>query len=130
MQPTCIGLLVRRKEMLARNGQAQEIVIKKIVDEKHRYRSLLISFVVAILLLLLSVDSLVTSYQDIKDYEITLEKQKKKEKKVDAEIQENKELISKLKDDGYMAKYIRAKQQYSKDNEKVYNIPHVFQDSN
>ncbi len=79
--------------------------------------------VLVIFLFILPTYNLVQSYGKLQENEKKLvELETRYEELVDVEKQES-QLVTKLKDEDYATKYVRAKYQYSKEGEFVYNIP-------
>lgn len=79
--------------------------------------------VLVMCLFILPTYNLVESYQQLQKKEQQLkELHARYEELVEVEQIESS-LVTKLKDEDYAAKYIRAKYQYSKENEFIYNIP-------
>ena len=63
------------------------------------------------------------SYNTLKDKEKQLVKLEERYQELTRQEKLESSLVTKLKDEEYAAKYIRAKLQYSKDGEFIYNIP-------
>ena len=79
--------------------------------------------VLAIFLFILPTYNLVESYQTLKEKEEQLLQLEERYQKLTLQERIESSLVTKLKDEEYAAKYIRAKLQYSKDGEFIYNIP-------
>ncbi|HEL2383618.1 TPA: septum formation initiator family protein [Streptococcus suis] len=90
-------------------------------QQKNRFMGAIL--VLVIFLFVLPTYNLVETYINLQQQEKKLVELKQnyadltKEQKLEAEI------IEKLKNEDYAAKYVRAKYQYSKEGEFVYNIP-------
>ncbi|NQR00884.1 septum formation initiator family protein [Streptococcus suis] len=90
-------------------------------QQKNRFMGAIL--VLVIFLFILPTYNLVQSYGKLQENEKKLvELETRYEELVDVEKQES-QLVTKLKDEDYAAKYVRAKYQYSKEGEFVYNIP-------
>ncbi|HEM3625365.1 TPA: septum formation initiator family protein [Streptococcus suis] len=90
-------------------------------QRKNRFMGAIL--VLVIFLFILPTYNLVQSYGKLQENEKKLvELETRYEELVDVEKQES-QLVTKLKDEDYAAKYVRAKYQYSKEGEFVYNIP-------
>lgn len=90
-------------------------------QRKNRFMGAIL--VLVIFLFILPTYNLVQSYGKLQENEKKLvELETRYEELVDIEKQES-QLVIKLKDEDYATKYIRAKYQYSKEGEFVYNIP-------
>ncbi|NQQ33814.1 septum formation initiator family protein [Streptococcus suis] len=90
-------------------------------QRKNRFMGAIL--VLVIFLFILPTYNLVQSYGKLQENEKKLvELETRYEELIDVEKQES-QLVTKLKDEDYAAKYVRAKYQYSKEGEFVYNIP-------
>ena len=90
-------------------------------QRKNRFMGAIL--VLVIFLFILPTYNLVQSYGKLQENEKKLvELETRYEELVDVEKQES-QLVTKLKDEDYATKYVRAKYQYSKEGEFVYNIP-------
>ena len=89
--------------------------------QKTRFMGLIL--VLAIFLFTLPTYNLVESYNTLKDKEKQLVQLEERYQELTRQEKLESSLVTKLKDEEYAAKYIRAKLQYSKDGEFIYNIP-------
>lgn len=90
-------------------------------QRKNRFMGAIL--VLVIFLFILPTYNLVQSYGKLQENEKKLvELETRYEELVDVEKQES-QLVTKLKDEDYATKYVRAKYQYTKEGEFVYNIP-------
>ena len=90
-------------------------------QRKNRFMGAIL--VLVIFLFILPTYNLVQSSGKLQENEKKLvELETRYEELVDVEKQES-QLVTKLKDEDYATKYVRAKYQYSKEGEFVYNIP-------
>ena len=89
--------------------------------QKTRFMGLIL--VLAIFLFILPTYNLVESYNTLKDKEKQLVQLEERYQELTRQEKLESSLVTKLKDEEYAAKYIRAKLQYSKDGEFIYNIP-------
>lgn len=89
--------------------------------QKTRFMGLIL--VLAIFLFILPAYNLVESYQNLQEKEKQLLQLKERHQELVKEERIESTLVKKLKNEEYAAKYIRAKLQYSKDGEFIYNIP-------
>lgn len=92
-------------------------------QQKNRFMAAIL--ILVIFLFILPTYNLVESYGKLQENEKKLvELETKYEELVAVEKQESK-LVTKLKDEDYAAKYVRAKYQYSKEGEFIYNVPGI-----
>ncbi|MGT2812706.1 FtsB family cell division protein [Streptococcus minor] len=96
---------------------------KKDVENRQKTRFMGLILVLAIFLFILPTYNLVESYNTLKDKEKQLVQLKERQQELIRQEKLESSLVTKLKDEEYAAKYIRAKLQYSKDGEFIYNIP-------
>lgn len=103
----------------------QELRKSKQYQEENRRKNRFMGWILILVMLLfiLPTYNLVQSYQKLQEKEAQLvELEQQYKELVDIEKVEST-LVKKLQDDDYAAKYIRAKYQYSKYGEFIYNIP-------
>lgn len=81
--------------------------------------------ILVILLFTLPTYNLFHSYQNLKNQRKQLDHLKKDYSQLLDEVKEASTLATKLQDEDYAAKYVRAKYSYSKDGEFVYTIPEL-----
>ncbi|MDO5079499.1 septum formation initiator family protein [Streptococcus minor] len=96
---------------------------KNDVENRQKTRFMGLILVLAIFLFILPTYNLVESYNTLKDKEKQLVQLKERQQELIRQEKLESSLVTKLKDEEYAAKYIRAKLQYSKDGEFIYNIP-------
>lgn len=96
---------------------------KNDVENRQKNRFMGLILVLAIFLFILPTYNLVESYNTLKDKEKQLVQLKERQQELIRQEKLESSLVTKLKDEEYAAKYIRAKLQYSKDGEFIYNIP-------
>ena len=89
--------------------------------QKTRFMGLIL--VLAIFLFILPTYNLVESYNTLKDKEKQLVQLEERYQELTRQEKLESSLVTKLKDEEYAAKYIRAKLQYSQHGEFIYNIP-------
>lgn len=89
--------------------------------QKTRFMGLIL--ILAVFLFILPTYNLVESYNTLKEKEQQLVTLEQRYQELVREEQIESSLVTKLKDEDYAAKYIRAKLQYSKEGEFIYNIP-------
>lgn len=89
--------------------------------QKTRFMGLIL--VLAIFLFILPTYNLVESHNTLQEKEEQLVQLEERYKDLTRQEKIESSLVTKLTDEDYAAKYIRAKLQYSKEGEFVYNIP-------
>lgn len=92
-------------------------------ENRQKTRFMGIILVLAIFLFVLPTYNLVESYDTLKEREEQLVQLEDSYKELSRQEKIESSLVTKLKDEEYAAKYIRAKLQYSKEGEFIYNIP-------
>ncbi|CQR23967.1 septum formation initiator [Streptococcus varani] len=92
-------------------------------ENRQKTRFMGIILVLAIFLFVLPTYNLVESYDTLKEREEQLVQLEDRYKELSRQEKIESSLVTKLKDEEYAAKYIRAKLQYSKEGEFIYNIP-------
>ncbi|MGQ7462747.1 FtsB family cell division protein [Streptococcus suis] len=90
-------------------------------QQKNRFMGAIL--VLVIFLFVLPAYNLVGTYTDLQQQEQKLVELKNNYDELTKEQKQEAEMIEKLKNEEYAAKYVRAKYQYSKEGEFVYNIP-------
>lgn len=90
-------------------------------QQKNRFMAAIL--ILVIFLFMLPTYNLVGSYTHIQKQEEKLHELEKNYEKLTKEQKQEADMVAKLKDEDYAAKYVRAKYQYSKEGEFVYNIP-------
>ncbi|HFI0149397.1 TPA: septum formation initiator family protein [Streptococcus suis] len=94
---------------------------KQEKNKKNRFMGMILILVV--FLFVLPTYNLVENYQKLQEQENQLSKLKVRYEELSKQEEKESTLVKKLEDQDYAAKYIRAKYQYSKEDEFVYNIP-------
>lgn len=90
-------------------------------QQKNRFMGAIL--VLVIFLFVLPTYNLVETYINLQQQEKKLIELKQNYADLTKEQKLEAEMIEKLKNEDYVAKYVRAKYQYSKEGEFVYNIP-------
>ncbi|HFI0175906.1 TPA: septum formation initiator family protein [Streptococcus suis] len=90
-------------------------------QQKNRFMGAIL--VLVIFLFVLPAYNLVGTYTNLQQQEQKFLELKNNYDELTKEQKQEAEMIEKLKNEEYAAKYIRAKYQYSKEGEFVYNIP-------
>ena len=92
-------------------------------EKKQKNRFMGSILVLVVCLFILPTYNLVESYTALQEKEVKLLELKDKYNELSKEQEKEAALVTKLQDEDYAAKYVRAKYQYSKEGEFVYNIP-------
>ncbi|MHC3663725.1 FtsB family cell division protein [Streptococcus suis] len=90
-------------------------------QQKNRFMGAIL--ILVIFLFMLPAYNLVGTYTNIQEQEKKLAELEKNHEELTKEQKQEAEMVAKLKNEEYAAKYVRAKYQYSKEGEFVYNIP-------
>ncbi|HFR3333527.1 TPA: septum formation initiator family protein [Streptococcus suis] len=90
-------------------------------QQKNRFMGAIL--ILVIFLFMLPAYNLVGTYTNIQQQEKKLAELEKNYEELTKEQKQEAEMVAKLKNEEYAAKYVRAKYQYSKEGEFVYNIP-------
>ncbi|KXT77784.1 FtsB family cell division protein [Streptococcus sp. DD13] len=118
---------MERDNVLQMNNHfIQEEIKKRRQDEREnrkRNRFMGIILIFAVFLFILPTFNLVQSYQELQSHHQQLAVLKRENEKLTAKHLEEQALVKKLEDNDFALKYVRAKYQYSKEGEFVYNIP-------
>ena len=100
----------------------------KYKNEELKKKNSFIGWVIILIFLLF----ILTNYNLAKSYQ-TLQKRKQQYVQLQEQYQQTleekeyqKDIVEKLKDDEYAAKYARAKYSFSKDGEYIYTIPNLL----
>ncbi|NQL63021.1 septum formation initiator family protein [Streptococcus suis] len=96
---------------------------RKELEKQQKNRFLATVIVLVIFLFMLPTYNLVASHQKLKQNEAKLVELENQYKDLSREKELRDALVKKLQDEEYAAKYVRAKYQFSKDGEFIYNIP-------
>lgn len=92
-------------------------------EKKQKNRFMGSILVLVVCLFILPTYNLVESYTALQEKEVKLLELKDKYNELSKEQEKEAALVTKLQDEDYAAKYVRAKYQYSREGEFVYNIP-------
>ncbi|MTB63403.1 septum formation initiator family protein [Streptococcus sp. zg-86] len=92
-------------------------------EKKQKNRFMGSILILVVFLFVLPTYNLVASYQTLQKREAQLIELEDRYKELARQQKMESSLVKKLEDEEYVAKYIRAKIQYSKDGEFIYNIP-------
>lgn len=95
----------------------------KLEEHQQKNRFMGTILILVIFLFMLPVYNLVGTYTNLQQQEKKLVELEKNYEALTKEHKKEAEMVAKLKDEEYAAKYVRAKYQYSKEGEFVYNIP-------
>ncbi|TCD45489.1 septum formation initiator family protein [Streptococcus sp. X16XC17] len=98
---------------------------KQIREEENRKKNRFMGsiLILAVFLFVLPTYNLVESYNSLKQKEQQLVDLNNRYQELSEEEELESSLVKKLGDNDFAAKYVRAKYQYSKEGEFVYNIP-------
>ncbi|HFI0932900.1 TPA: septum formation initiator family protein [Streptococcus suis] len=96
---------------------------RKELEKQQKNRFLATVIVLVIFLFMLPTYNLVATHQKLKQNEAKLVELENQYKDLSREKELRDALVKKLQDEEYAAKYVRAKYQFSKDGEFIYNIP-------
>lgn len=98
---------------------------KQLREEENRKKNRFMGsiLILAVFLFVLPTYNLVESYNSLQKKEQQLLDLQDKYEELSDEEELESSLVKKLEDDDFAAKYVRAKYQYSKEGEFVYNIP-------
>lgn len=88
---------------------------------KNRFMGMIL--ILAVFLFILPTYNLVQSYQNIQEQEKQLVELEARYEELTKQQEKEAALVKKLENEDYATKYIRAKYQYSKEYEFIYNIP-------
>ena len=118
---------MKKSNVLQINNQfiQNELQKRRKNDDENRQRTRFMGLilVLAIFLFILPTYNLVESYQTLKEKEDQLVQLEEQYQELTLQERIESSLVTKLEDEEYAAKYIRAKLQYSKEGEFIYNIP-------
>ncbi|HFU4060379.1 TPA: septum formation initiator family protein [Streptococcus suis] len=95
----------------------------KLAERQEKNRFMAAILILVIFLFMLPAYNLVVTYTDIQKQEKKLAELEKNYAELTKEQKQVAEMVTKLKNEDYATKYVRAKYQYSKEGEFVYNIP-------
>lgn len=90
-------------------------------QQKNRFMGAIL--ILVIFLFMLPTYNLVASYTELQKQEQKLIELENNYQELTKQQKTEAEMVAKLKNEEYAAKYVRAKYQYSKEGEFVYNIP-------
>lgn len=94
---------------------------KQEKQRKNRFMGAIL--VLVVFLFILPTYNLVETYNKIGENETKLIELEQRYEQLTEEVTLEKSLLTKLEDEEYATKYVRARYQYSKEGEIVYNIP-------
>ncbi|HEL2058549.1 TPA: septum formation initiator family protein [Streptococcus suis] len=107
--------------------QNQREKSKLTLAEKHQKNRFMASILILVVFLfILPTYNLVQSYQTLKDRESQLVELENQYQNLVAEQEERTALVKQLENEDFAAKYVRAKYQWSKEGEFIYNIPGIL----
>ncbi|HFH9838180.1 TPA: septum formation initiator family protein [Streptococcus suis] len=118
---------MKKSNILQINNQyIQEELRKTLLNKqeksrKNRFMGMILILVV--FLFILPTYNLVESYQKLQEQENQLSTLEARYEELSKQQEKEAALVKKLENEDYAAKYIRAKYQYSKEDEFIYNIP-------
>ncbi|MER0123980.1 septum formation initiator family protein [Streptococcus sp. ZJ93] len=92
-------------------------------EKKQKNRFMGSILILVVFLFVLPTYNLVNSYQTLQKRKEQLAELENRYEELEVQQKIESSLVKKLEDEEYAAKYIRAKIQYSKDGEFIYNIP-------
>ncbi|MDG3132930.1 septum formation initiator family protein [Streptococcus suis] len=90
-------------------------------QQKNRFMGAIL--ILVIFLFMLPTYNLVAAYTELQKQEQKLIELENNYQELTKQQKKEAEMVAKLKNEEYAAKYVRAKYQYSKEGEFVYNIP-------
>lgn len=118
---------MKKSKVLQINNQFIENELQKrrqnADENRQKTRFMGLILVLAIFLFILPTYNLVESHKTLQEKEEQLVQLEERYKDLTRQEKIESSLVTKLTDEDYAAKYIRAKLQYSKEGEFVYNIP-------
>ena len=97
-----------------------------LAEKRQKNRFMASILILVVFLFILPTYNLVQSYQTLKDRESQLVELEKQYQNLVAEQEERAALVKQLENEDFAAKYVRAKYQYSKEGEFIYNIPGIL----
>lgn len=106
----------------------EELEKREQYQEQHQKRNRFMGIVLLLVVFLLTLPTynLVASYHQLRDYQGQLKEMKKDYQSLSQQEKEEAALVKKLQDNDFALKYVRAKYQFSKEGEFVYNIPNLL----
>ena len=118
------------KTIVQMNNQyiQDEEMRRRFQEEERRKRNRFMGYVLilVIFLFILPTYSLAQSYESLLARRQQYVDLQERYQKLEAQEKAQSELAQKLKDNDYAAKYARAKYNYSKEGETVYNLPELL----
>ncbi|MBF0786989.1 MULTISPECIES: septum formation initiator family protein [unclassified Streptococcus] len=118
---------MKKSNILQINNQYIQKELQKsqayLQEKKQKNRFMGSILILVIFLFVLPTYNLVNSYQNLQKREQQLSDLQVRYKELEKQQKIESSLVKKLEDEEYVTKYIRAKLQYSKDGEFIYNIP-------
>lgn len=97
-----------------------------LAEKRQKNRFMASILILVVFLFILPTYNLVQSYQTLKDRESQLVELENQYQNLVAEQEERADLVKQLENEDFAAKYVRAKYQWSKEGEFIYNIPGIL----
>ncbi|HFU4122321.1 septum formation initiator family protein [Streptococcus suis] len=97
-----------------------------LAEKRQKNRFMASILILVVFLFILPTYNLVQSYQTLKDRESQLVELENQYQNLVAEQEERAALVKQLENEDFAAKYVRAKYQWSKEGEFIYNIPGIL----
>ncbi|NQG97052.1 septum formation initiator family protein [Streptococcus suis] len=97
-----------------------------LAEKRQKNRFMASILILVVFLFILPTYNLVQSYQTLKDRESQLVELENQYQNLVAEQEERAALVRQLENEDFAAKYVRAKYQWSKEGEFIYNIPGIL----
>lgn len=119
----------KRNVFQLNNAFIQNEKIKRQVDLKdHQKKNRLMGMILILIIFLFTLPAynLMQSYENLLTKRDKLETMRTDYAALEEQVNEEQDLVQKLSDKEYAAKYVRAKYHYSKDGEFVYTIPSLL----
>ncbi|HFU4012088.1 TPA: septum formation initiator family protein [Streptococcus suis] len=97
-----------------------------LAEKRQKNRFMASILILVVFLFILPTYNLVQSYQTLKDRESQLIELENQYQNLVTEQEERAALVKQLENEDFAAKYVRAKYQWSKEGEFIYNIPGIL----
>ncbi|HEL1587044.1 TPA: septum formation initiator family protein [Streptococcus suis] len=97
-----------------------------LAEKRQKNRFMASILILVVFLFILPTYNLVQSYQTLKDRESQLVELENQYQNLVTEQEERAALVKQLENEDFAAKYVRAKYQWSKEGEFIYNIPGIL----
>lgn len=118
---------MKKSKILQLNNDFIQLERKKyqiqFEERQHKNRFMGAILILVIFLFMLPTYNLVAAYTELQKQEQKLIELENNYQELTKQQKKEAEMVAKLKNEEYAAKYVRAKYQYSKEGEFVYNIP-------